>query len=69
MAELNIRERQAGDVTVLDMTAESRSAKVVCFAQRSVALEEGKKNILNLAGVAISIRAASVSWSPAHRDQ
>jgi len=54
MAELNIRERQAGDVTVLDMDGR------VTIGEGSVALrsairrllEEGKKNILlNLAGV------------------
>ena len=54
MAELNIRERQAGDVTVLDMDGR------ITIGEGSVALrsairrllEEGKKRILlNLAGV------------------
>ena len=54
MAELDIRERQAGDVTVLDMNGK------VTIGEGSVALrtairrllEEGKKKILlNLAGV------------------
>ena len=54
MAELNIRERQAGDVTVLDMDGK------ITIGEGSVALrsairrliEEGKKKILlNLAGV------------------
>ena len=54
MAELNIRERQAGDVTVLDMDGR------ITIGEGSVALrsavrrllEEGKKKILlNLAGV------------------
>jgi anti-sigma B factor antagonist len=54
MAELNIRERQAGDVTVLDMDGR------ITIGEGSVALrgavrrllEEGKKDILlNLAGV------------------
>src|SRR5712691_6738339 len=54
MAELNIRERQAGDVTILDMDGR------ITIGEGSVALrsairrelEEGKKNIvLNLAGV------------------
>src|SRR5436305_1269141 len=54
MAELNIRERQAGDITVLDMDGR------ITIGEGSVALrsavrrllEEGKKNILlNLAGV------------------
>lgn len=54
MAELNIAERQAGDVTVLDMNGK------ITIGEGSVALrtairrllEEGKKKILlNLAGV------------------
>jgi anti-sigma B factor antagonist len=54
MAELNIRERQSGDITVLDMDGR------ITIGEGSVALrsairrllEEGKKNILlNLAGV------------------
>jgi anti-sigma B factor antagonist len=54
MAELNISERQAGDVTVLDMSGK------ITIGEGSVALrtairrllEEGKKRILlNLAGV------------------
>src|SRR5947207_7153023 len=54
MAELNIRERQAGDVTVLDMDGR------ITIGEGSIALrsairrliEEGKKKILlNLAGV------------------
>jgi anti-sigma B factor antagonist len=54
MAELNIKERQAGDVTILDMDGK------VTIGEGSVALrsairrliEEGKKKILlNLAGV------------------
>jgi anti-sigma B factor antagonist len=54
MAELDIRERQAGDVTVLDMSGK------ITIGEGSVALrsairrllEEGKKKILlNLAGV------------------
>jgi anti-sigma B factor antagonist len=54
MAELNIKERQAGDVTILDMTGK------VTIGEGSVALrsavrrlmEEGKKKILlNLSGV------------------
>jgi len=54
MAELNIRERQAGDVTILDMDGR------ITIGEGSVALrsavrrllEEGKKNLLlNLAGV------------------
>ena len=54
MAELNIRERQAGDVTVLDMDGK------ITIGEGSVALrtavrrliEEGKKKILlNLANV------------------
>jgi anti-sigma B factor antagonist len=54
MAELNIRERQAGDVTVLDMDGRITIGEG-SVALRSVIrrlLEEGKKHILlNLAGV------------------
>jgi anti-sigma B factor antagonist len=54
MAELNITERQAGDVTVLDMSGK------ITIGEGSVALrtvirrlleEEKKKILLNLAGV------------------
>lgn len=54
MAELNMKERQAGDVTVLDMNGK------ITIGEGSVALrsairrllEEGKKKVLlNLAGV------------------
>ena len=54
MAELNINERQAGDVTILDMSGK------ITIGEGSVALrtairrllEEGKKRILlNLAGI------------------
>ena len=54
MAELNIKERQAGDITILDMNGK------VTIGEGSVALrgairrllEEGKKKILlNLGGV------------------
>src|SRR5919206_1429816 len=54
MAELNIRERQAGDVTILDLEGK------ITIGEGSVSLrsairrliEEGKKKILlNLAGV------------------
>ncbi len=54
MAELNIRERQAGDVTVLDMDGKITIGEG-SVAMRSVIrrlLEEGRKKILlNLAGV------------------
>ena len=65
MAELNINERQAGDVTVLDMSGK------ITIGEGSVALrtavrrllEEGKKRILlNLAGWVTSIRAVLVNW-------
>ena len=54
MAELNIRERQAGDVTVLDMDGKITIGEVSVTLRTSVRrlLEEGKKRILlNLAGV------------------
>ena len=54
MAELNIRERQAGDVTILDMDGKitiGEGSVAVRSAVRRL-LEEGKKKILlNLAGV------------------
>ncbi len=54
MAELNIRERQAGDVTVLDMEGKitiGEGSVAVRSAIRRL-LEEGKRKILlNLAGV------------------
>lgn len=54
MAELNIKERQAGDVTILDLdgkiTIGEGSVSVRTAVRRL--LEEGKKKILlNLAGV------------------
>jgi len=54
MAELNIRERQAGDITVLDMDGRITigEGSVALRSAISRLLEEGKKNILlNLAGV------------------
>ena len=54
MAELDVKERQAGDVTILDLSGEVR------IGQGSIALrdsirklaDEGKKNVLlNLGGV------------------
>lgn len=54
MAELNIRERQAGDVTVLDMDGRITIGEGSVALRTSVRklLEEGKKKILlNLAGV------------------
>ena len=54
MAELNIRERQAGDVTVLDLDGKitiGEGSVAVRSAIRRL-LEDGKKKILlNLAGV------------------
>jgi anti-sigma B factor antagonist len=54
MAELNIRERQAGDVTILDMDGKitiGEGSVAVRSAIRRL-LEEGKKKILlNVAGV------------------
>lgn len=54
MAELNIRERQAGDVTVLDMDGRITIGEGSVGLRSAVRrlLEEGKKKILlNLAGV------------------
>ncbi len=54
MAELNIAERQAGDVTVLDMKRKMTIGEGSVALRTAVRrmLEEGKKKILlNLAGV------------------
>ena len=54
MAELNIEERQAGDVTVLDMSGKITIGEGSVSLRTAVRrlLEEGKKRILlNLAGV------------------
>jgi anti-sigma B factor antagonist len=54
MAELNIKERQAGDVTILDMDGKITigEGSVALRAAVRRLLEEGKKKILlNLAGV------------------
>ena len=54
MSELNIRERQAGDITVLDMDGRITIGEGSIALRSAVRrlLEEGKKNILlNLAGV------------------
>ena len=54
MAELNINERQAGDVTVLDMSGKITSGEGSVALRTAIRrlLEEGKKRILlNLAGV------------------
>ena len=54
MAELNINERQAGDVTVLDMSGKITigEGSVALRAAIRRLLEEGKKRILlNLGGV------------------
>ena len=54
MAELDIKERQAGDVTVLDMTGSIRMGEGSVALRTAIRrlLEEGKKRILlNLAGV------------------
>src|ERR671920_1717737 len=54
MAELNIAERQAGDVTVLDMSGKITIGEGSVSLRTAVRrlLEEGKKRILlNLAGV------------------
>ena len=54
MAELNINERQAGDVTVLDLSGKITigEGSVALRAAIRRLLEEGKKRILlNLAGV------------------
>ena len=54
MAELNIRERQAGDVTVLDMDGRitiGDGSIALRSAVRRLLEEQKKKILLNLAGV------------------
>ena len=54
MAELDIKERQAGDVTVLDMTGSIRMGEgsgVLRSAIRNLVTGGKKKILLNLAGV------------------
>ena len=54
MAELEIKERQAGDVTVLDMNGSIRMGEGSVALRSAIRrlLEEGKKKVLlNLAGV------------------
>lgn len=55
MAELNISERQAGDVTVLDMNGKitiGEGSVALRTAIRRLLMEDKKKILLNLAGVA-----------------
>jgi anti-sigma B factor antagonist len=54
MAELDLKERQAGDVTILDLTGEVRIGEgsiALRDAIRHLAEEGKKKVLLNLAGV------------------
>ncbi len=54
MAELDVKERQAGDVTILDMTGEVRIGEGAISLRDSIRnlADQGKKNVLlNLAGV------------------
>jgi anti-sigma B factor antagonist len=54
MAELEVNERQAGDVTILDMTGSVRMGEGAISLRNSVRglVEDGKKKILlNLGGV------------------
>ena len=54
MAELEVNERQAGDVTILDMTGAVRIGEgsiALCDAIRGLADSGKKKILLNLAGV------------------
>jgi anti-sigma B factor antagonist len=54
MAELNIRQRQAGDVVILDLNGEVRigdSATALRGAIRGLIAGGNKKILLNLAGV------------------
>jgi anti-sigma B factor antagonist len=54
MAELDVKERQAGDVTILDMRGEVRIGEgsiALRDAIRNLTAEGKKKLLLNLAGV------------------
>lgn len=54
MAQLNINQRQAGDVAILDLTGEVRigdSATALRGAIRELVAGDNKKILLNLAGV------------------
>ena len=54
MAELDVKERQAGDVTILDLSGEVRIGEGSIALRDSIRklADEGKKNLLlNLAGV------------------
>ena len=54
MAELDLKERQAGDVTILDLTGEVRigdSSVALRESVRNLAGQGKKKLLLNLAGV------------------
>lgn len=54
MAELDVKERQAGDVTILDMTGDVRigeGAVALRDSIRSLADQGKQKVLLNLAGV------------------
>ena len=54
MAELDVKERQAGDVTILDMTGEVRIGEGSISLRDSIRqlADQGKKKfLLNLAGV------------------
>jgi anti-sigma B factor antagonist len=54
MAELDVKERQAGDVTILDLSGEVRIGEGAISLRDSIRklADEGRKNVLlNLAGV------------------
>ena len=54
MAELDVKERQAGDVTILDMTGDVRLGEGAISLRDSIRTlaDQGKKKVLlNLAGV------------------
>ena len=54
MAELDVKERQAGDVTILDMTGDVRIGEGAISLRDSIRTlaDQGKKKVLlNLAGV------------------
>ena len=64
MAELDVKERQAGDVTILDMNGEVRigdGSVALRDAVRKLTADGKKKILLNLAGVSY-IDSSGISW-------
>ena len=64
MAELEVRERQAGDVTILDLNGSVRMGEGAIALRNAIRslVEQGKKKILLISAPSkISIRVVSAS--------